>query len=264
MGSAVSLFGAKGVKTHPEEKTLVHQEDDMIDNSGPTAIDQSSNQVNQNERNFISPRDSPPVTFPLFTPMGSPNRGFTGSASNASSSPSRSDGSRHSHDHHHHHSHETHGQHHDHHDRNLTRAFIVASGEEDNDNNADLFVQTALSLGLEGDDLLFNMMYFDDGHLPNFGSLMNTVQQETLAMHSEHNTPYKLNPADEKTIEGLIHKRFRVGECGTETECAVCKDEIEENADIIVIPNCKHYFHEECLLKWAKMVSLYVCIPHFS
>lgn len=123
----------------------------------------------------------------------------------------------------------------------------------DNASAADVFAQTAMSLGLDNDDLLFNMMFFDDGSLPNFGSMINTMQQETLALHSENNTPYKLNPANEKAISHLIHEKYKLSSIVTGNECAVCKDEIEDGADITRIPQCRHYFHQECLSRWIQL-----------
>lgn len=117
---------------------------------------------------------------------------------------------------------------------------------------ADVFAQTAMSLGLDNDDLLFNMMFFEDGSLPNFGAIMNTMQQETLALHSENNTPYKLNPANAEAISHLLQEKFCSGE---DNECAVCKDEIDVGADIIRIPKCRHYFHAECLSRWIQLVG---------
>lgn len=129
-----------------------------------------------------------------------------------------------------------------------------ANSPQDSD-NAEMFACTAMSLGLDNDDLLFNMMFFDDGTVPNFGSMMNTLQQETLALHSEHNTPYKLNPANEAAVSALIHETFKRSTDEADNECAVCKDEIEDGADITRVPSCRHYFHTECLSKWIKLVS---------
>jgi hypothetical protein len=131
---------------------------------------------------------------------------------------------------------------------------------------AEVFAQTAMSLGLDGDDLLFNMMFFDDGNAGTFGQLLNTMQQETLALHSEHNTPYRLHPADEEALAGLHEETFEMHTTGEECECLVCRDEIENGAKILRIPACKHYFHDYCLLKWAKLVSpfLFCLFPKYS
>jgi hypothetical protein len=126
----------------------------------------------------------------------------------------------------------------------------------DNSGAADVFAQTAMSLGLDNDDLIFNMMYFDDGTVSNFGTMMNTMQQETLALHSENNTPYKLNPANEKAISHLIQEKYKRSDAESDNECAVCKDDIEDDADITRIPQCKHFFHSECLSRWIQLVSL--------
>jgi hypothetical protein len=35
------------------------------------------------------------------------------------------------------------------------------------------------------------------------------------------------------------------------SECSVCSDDLEEN-EFGIVPECKHVFHEECLLEWIK------------
>lgn len=128
-------------------------------------------------------------------------------------------------------------------------------------NAAEMFAHTALSLGMDNDDLLFNLMYFDEGQNASFGAVMNSVQSETLALHSENNTPYKLKPASSGAINDLqrksFHKAMTITESGEEAdcECAVCKDEIEEGDQVLQLPFCHHVFHEECLLRWINLVS---------
>lgn len=124
----------------------------------------------------------------------------------------------------------------------------------DDTSAAEVLTQTAMSLGLGNDDLIFNLLYFDNGNIPNFGTMLNTMQQETLALHSENNTPYKLNPANEKAISHLIQESYKQT-ANSDNECAVCKDDIEDEAEITRIPNCKHYFHTECLSRWIQLVS---------
>lgn len=143
-------------------------------------------------------------------------------------------------------------------DMMFRRAAVIANtvSSDGSENSAiDTFAHTALSLGMDSEDLLFNMMFFDDGTVPNFGNLVNTLQQETLALHSENNTPYKLNPAKDSVIAGLKIEKFHVSAVDYETECAVCKDDIDEEAEILRVPHCGHYFHLECLMKWIHLVS---------
>ena len=119
----------------------------------------------------------------------------------------------------------------------------------------ELFAHTAMSLDMNNDDLLFNLLYFGDGNNANFGTVLNNAQQETIALHSENNTPYKLKPASDSTIAGMMIETFNLGEADmNELECAVCKDEIENECEILRIPACKHYFHKDCLLRWIKLV----------
>jgi len=128
---------------------------------------------------------------------------------------------------------------------------------------AEMFAHTALSLGMDNDDLLFNLMYFNSGDNATFGTVMNSVQSETLALHSENNTPYKLKPASTIAISGLARLNFGIDiasgdveKLGLDCECAVCKDDIEHSAPVLQIPACQHFFHEECLLRWINLVSL--------
>jgi len=133
------------------------------------------------------------------------------------------------------------------------RLAFMDGGEMNFDSEAgEFFANTALSLGMDNNDLLFNLLYFDDGHASTFGSVMNSVQQETLALHSSNNTPYKLKPASESAIAGLAVELFIPAEC-SERECSVCKDEMEKGCQIVRIPACSHYFHEECLIRWIKL-----------
>ena len=132
---------------------------------------------------------------------------------------------------------------------------------------AEMFAHTALSLGMDNDDLLFNLMYFNSGDNATFGTVMNSVQSETLALHSENNTPYKLKPASITAISGLTRLNFgtdiacsEAEKLGLDCECAVCKDDIEHSAPVLQIPSCQHFFHEECLLRWINLVSLKLCI----
>lgn len=126
---------------------------------------------------------------------------------------------------------------------------------------AEMFSHTAMSLGMDNDDLLFNLMYFNEGQNSTFGAMMDGVQSETLALHSENNTPYKLKPASTSAISGLTRMQFGVDLGQTqeervhlECECAVCKDDIEEDMAVLQIPSCQHFFHEECLLRWINLV----------
>jgi hypothetical protein len=146
-------------------------------------------------------------------------------------------------------------------------AFDFASNDDNNNNNfddnADIFLQTALSLGLEGDDLLFNMMFFEEDMKHNFGAMLDTMQQETLALHSDHNTPYKLHPASERMKATMVEEVFHTSTHGLlETECQVCKEDLCEGERLLHFPTCKHFFHKDCLLRWVELVSvcLSVCL----
>lgn len=50
-----------------------------------------------------------------------------------------------------------------------------------------LFAQSAMSMDMDNEDLIFNLMYFG-GDTSNFASMMNSAAEETVAAHSAGNT----------------------------------------------------------------------------
>lgn len=116
----------------------------------------------------------------------------------------------------------------------------------------DIFAHTAMSLEMDNDDLLFNLLYFEN-NAANLGQVLNNVQEETVALHSDNNTPYKLRPASQIGLANLITEDFTDNSEDKERECAICKDDIEYGDAITRIRSCKHYFHKECLIRWAKL-----------
>lgn len=50
-----------------------------------------------------------------------------------------------------------------------------------------LFAQSAMSMDMDNEDLIFNLMYFG-GDTSNFASMMNNAAEETVAAHSAGNT----------------------------------------------------------------------------
>ena len=115
------------------------------------------------------------------------------------------------------------------------------------------------SLGMDDDDLLFNMLYFGGG-TQSVGLAINSAMEETVAAHSEHNTPYKLQPASHEDVQGLATQSYgdilspRSGPSGGWTrECSVCREELEPTCPIIKLPRCSHIFHDDCLKKWLTL-----------
>lgn len=39
------------------------------------------------------------------------------------------------------------------------------------------------------------------------------------------------------------------------SECVVCLSELEESDEVIVLPQCGHYFHMECIDMWLRSHS---------
>ena len=47
-----------------------------------------------------------------------------------------------------------------------------------------------------------------------------------------------------------INMTIRVN--GTNTECAICQEEMVEGDNVIKLPRCGHPYHERCVLSWLE------------
>ena len=131
--------------------------------------------------------------------------------------------------------------------------YIDAPGAIDEDNPPiSAYTAMASSLDLENDELLFNLMYFNrcvDGD--SLGRSMDTALEETVAAHSEGNTPYKLRPAS----AGSLLKLDNHSKLDHEEECVICKESITSDHSTTTFPACHHHFHEECVKRWLELQS---------
>ena len=119
--------------------------------------------------------------------------------------------------------------------------------------------RTALSFDMDDNDLLFNLLYFNENpegfSAANMGAICETAVTETLAAHSEGNTPYKLRPASEKVqaeFDGSAKLTEEIFNKIDSPECAICLDEMLIDSEIAYL-NCAHCFHRECFLRWIKL-----------
>ena len=119
---------------------------------------------------------------------------------------------------------------------------------------SEMFAHTAMSLGMEQEDLLFNLLYFGgEGAAPDINMAISNARDETVALHSENNTPYKLRPASATDIDQLKSEPLLALESLVEPDCAVCKDDMEIGVEVIFLPACGHCFHQDCLVRWVKL-----------
>lgn len=123
------------------------------------------------------------------------------------------------------------------------------------DKNAEMFQNTAMSLGMDNDELLFNLLYFGDnaGGSQSFGNMVNSALEETVALHSDNNTPYKLQPASEDDLADLLPTTLMEELRTDDSKCAVCRDDIVLGDTFIRLVGCQHCFHADCLIRWLKL-----------
>lgn len=104
------------------------------------------------------------------------------------------------------------------------------------------------------EDLLFNLLYFSDSKTTTAAqmtSCINSAMEETVALYSEHNTPYKMTPLSEASKEKLkIDILSDYSHFGDEKDCLVCRELMEINSQVLWLPMCKHCFHYDCIMKW--------------
>lgn len=126
---------------------------------------------------------------------------------------------------------------------------------EEDDFDQEQINYTAMSLGMDREEFLFNLLYFgNNGEMINFNSAISNAREETVALHSENNTPYKLRPAAKSIIDSLVSIPFVSLDSSEDQDCAVCKEEHEVGIDVIVLPDCSHCFHKDCLTRWLSLV----------
>lgn len=121
-------------------------------------------------------------------------------------------------------------------------------------NQREMFEHTAMSLGMDWDDFVFNVLYFGNGQEPNLDAVISNARDETLALHSENNTPYKLRPASSAIIQDLKVDILTDQKDLHDPDCSVCKEHLELGSAVIFLPSCVHCFHKDCLIRWIELV----------
>lgn len=120
-----------------------------------------------------------------------------------------------------------------------------------NEENMNNLVYSAMSLGMDNDELLFNMFYFGDEDGVGLRQSMNTAVEETYAAHSTGNTPYKLRPVEDDIVQKYLTKDINMESISDAEECLICQEKLKDpTQSVVVISACKHIFHEECVLRW--------------
>jgi endogenous inhibitor of DNA gyrase (YacG/DUF329 family) len=141
------------------------------------------------------------------------------------------------------------------------------------------FAQSAMSLGMDNDDLIFNLLYFGDNS-SSFQTMFNSAIEETVAAHSAGNTsgtlslslslcsslhpfdlspllhrPYKLRPASVEALDLLKVVIMTSDTKVDQNECSICQEDLEVGQEIVFLPICSHSFHNECLQRWFRLVT---------
>lgn len=39
-----------------------------------------------------------------------------------------------------------------------------------------------------------------------------------------------------------------------QNECSICQEDLEPGQEIVFMPDCNHSFHNECALRWFRLV----------
>ena len=62
-----------------------------------------------------------------------------------------------------------------------------------------------------------------------------------------------LSAEEMNTVMGLRRPFEEMGrESNTVESCSICLVEFDEEGDAIMLPGCKHCFHEECIRNWLE------------
>ena len=41
-----------------------------------------------------------------------------------------------------------------------------------------------------------------------------------------------------------------------QNECSICQEDLEPGQEIVFMPDCNHSFHNECALRWFRLVGI--------
>lgn len=115
---------------------------------------------------------------------------------------------------------------------------------------------SALAFDIDQDDLLFNLLYFNENNGTQ-GLRLDDIMEETVAAHSPGNTPYKLKRASDK-LQSDHENELCLLENGMidDNECAICKDVMEIECKISYLKHCKHCFHQDCFIRWIRLQAV--------
>ena len=152
------------------------------------------------------------------------------------------------------------------------------TSEGGNQNNRESWNMLKHSLEIDDQEMMLNLLYFGEGGVitdsNSLGKALDGAMTETYALHSENNTPYKLNPAKDDELASLTTeimdeslsesmKDLNIGSMKAEekviegpesigcgVECVICREDFEMGDKLTKLPKCAHIFHSHCITKW--------------
>lgn len=84
-----------------------------------------------------------------------------------------------------------------------------------------------------------------------FGSLAGGVILKSLSIYI-----YKLYINTKIYNNCFKHSKWKSELLLIDTNCTICMEDFQEKEHILLIKNCNHCFHKECLFKWIKDKNL--------
>lgn len=68
--------------------------------------------------------------------------------------------------------------------------------------------------------------------------------------------PYKLHPASSEALGSLKVVIMTTETKLDQNECSICQEDLEPGQEIVFMPDCNHSFHNECVLRWFRLVCI--------
>lgn len=98
---------------------------------------------------------------------------------------------------------------------------------------------------------MFNPAMAQHGDYVHTQEALDRVISQMMEQNAMGNAP---GPASEEAINNLPKKEVTKDMLGTEgkAECSICMDEVNLGEEVTELPQCKHWFHRDCVVAWLK------------
>ena len=112
------------------------------------------------------------------------------------------------------------------------------------------------------EDMPLEELYSNMYNIMTLLSIMNLAQIDMLSSREEDDEEYE-EVQTESLLNSTLNRNENIeydGKCclydGESIECVICKGDISDGENVVIVSQCKHTFHFDCLNEWIKWKSV--------